>query len=147
MTAAGIDGVVIGGGLSTRAGDECGGERAAVEGGDNAEGHVEGRGEVGDEGVEGGQKVLLRLAASSDGTLHLVAHLRNGGDVVNFAIAIAIGWRFHAWLSSRGCGGRRPSLSLSLSAPIRTMSSDSVTLKHVRCARFKLAFGFTIGAA
>lgn len=88
MAAAGGEGMVIGGGF------RGGGEGAAVEGGDNAEGDVEGAGQVGNEGVEGEEELLLRLAAGRDGVLHLLAHLLNGGDVIASVAAAVLLW-FH----------------------------------------------------
>jgi hypothetical protein len=71
-------GVLRVGGVGVRGG----GEGAAVEGGDEAEGAVEGGHQVRDEALEGADEGELRVAAEGDGLLHAPALLPHGREIV-----------------------------------------------------------------
>jgi hypothetical protein len=71
----GVLGVV--GGVRVRSGKEG----AVVEGGAEAEGVIEGGGQVRDEGLQGTDEVELRLAAGVDGLLQGTTLLAHGGEV------------------------------------------------------------------
>ena len=75
-------------------------EGAAVEGGDEAEGLVEGGDQVGDEVLQRADEFELRLPAGGDGLLQCPALLAHGREIVA-AAGCGVGLRFHGRLRRR----------------------------------------------